>query len=127
MKGIIVFDEAGIPIAEVGFEEFKMNPGLFTSFMSAMQIYSEGLTGGKMKELEYGELRILIGTANEYSVITFHTIGDDDSQWNHEVIVDLLTSKEYQLNDAFLAMLRQLLSDERVLMDEVKSHLFPRE
>ena len=54
-------------------------------------------------------------------------LGDDDAQWNHEVVLELIDSKEYQLSDAFLSMLRQLLSDERVLLDEVKSHLFPRE
>ena len=78
-----------------------------------------------MKELDYGEIIILIGSTGTHSIVTIHSIIDEDAQWNHEVVVELVKSGEYELNDSFLGMLRHLLSDDRVMMDDIKKHLFP--
>ncbi len=120
MKGIIVFDEAGIPLASIGFENLKVNPGLFSSFMSAMQTFACSLSGGEVKELEYGNVRILLGHARGNQVITIHSIVDNDADWNHGTVLELIESNDFALDDNFLSLLRELLSDARVSIEEAK-------
>ncbi len=120
LKGIIVFDEGGIPLASIGFENIQVNPGLFSSFMSAMQSFAKGISGGEVKELEYGNVRILLGKARENDVITIHSIVDDDAEWNHATVLELLEGNEYALDDNFLSLLKELLSDARVSIEEAK-------
>jgi len=120
LKGIIVFDEGGIPLASIGFEKLKVNPGLFSSFMSAMQSFAMGISGGEVKELEYGNVRILLGRARENQVITIHSIVDRDAEWNHATVLELIEGNQYALDDNFLSLLQELLSDARVSIEEAK-------
>ncbi len=120
MKGIIVFDDGGIPLASIGFENLKVNEGLFTSFMSAMQSFAKGISGGEVKELEYGNVRVLLGKARENDVITIHSIVDRDAEWNHATVIDLIEGNDYVLDDNFLSLLQELLSDARVSIEEAK-------
>ena len=120
MKGIIVFDEGGIPLASIGFEELKVNEGLFASFMSAMQTFAMGISGGEVKELEYGNVRLLLGKARNNQVITIHSIVDKDAEWNHGTVIDLIEGNDYILDDKFLSILQELLTDARVSIEEAK-------
>lgn len=120
MKGIIVFDEGGIPLASIGFEDLKVNPGLFSSFMSAMQTFACGISGGEVKELEYGNVRILLGRAGPNEVITIHSIVDDSAEWDHATVIELIESRNYVLDDRFLSLLKDLLTDSRVSIEEAK-------
>ena len=103
MKGIIVFDEASIPLASVGFSELEMSPGLFTSFMSAMQSYACGISGGEVKELEYGTIKMVLGMANKNHVITIHSSLDKDANWNHDMVIELIEERNFILPTALIS------------------------
>ncbi|MFW9907563.1 MAG: hypothetical protein ACFFEF_03235 [Candidatus Thorarchaeota archaeon] len=120
MKGIIVFDEASIPLASVGFDALEMHQGLFTSFISAMQSYACGVTGGEVTELEYGSIRIMFGRTGNDSIVTIHSTKDRDAEWNHDAVVDLIAEKDYILDDGFLALLKELLTDDRLSIEEAR-------
>ena len=120
MKGIIVFDEASIPLASVGFDELQMSSGLFTSFMSAMQSYACGISGGEVKELEYGTIKMILGMANKNHVITIHSSIDKDANWNHDMVIELIEERNFILDNSFLALLQELLTDARISVQEAK-------
>ena len=120
MKGIIVFDEASIPLASVGFDELQMSSGLFTSFMSAMRSYACGISGGEVKELEYGTIKMILGMANKNHVITIHSSIDKDANWNHDMVIELIAEQNFSLDNSFLALLQELLTDARVSVQEAK-------
>ncbi|MFW9848930.1 MAG: hypothetical protein ACFFF4_07300 [Candidatus Thorarchaeota archaeon] len=120
MKGIIVFDEASIPLASVGFEELEMSSGLFTSFMSAMQSFACGISGGEVKELEYGTIKMILGKANKNHVITIHSSMDKDANWNHDLVIELIEERNYNLDDNFLALLQELLTDDAISAQEAR-------
>ena len=120
MKGIIVFDEASIPLASVGFDELQMSSGLFTSFMSAMQSYACGISGGEVKELEYGTIKMVLGMANKNHVITIHSSLDKDANWNHDMVIELIEERNFILDNSFLALLQELLTDARISVQEAK-------
>ncbi len=120
MKGIIVFDEASIPLASVGFDDLEMSSGLFTSFMSAMQSYACGISGGEVKELEYGTIKMILGMANKNHVITIHSSIDKDANWNHDMVLELIEERNFSLDNSFLALMQELLTDARVSAQEAK-------
>ncbi len=121
MKGIIVFDESGVNRASVGLENIKVDPDLFGSFISAIQAYARRSVGSEMKEVTYSHVRLMIGRAGPYHVVTLHTIEDDDAEWNHRATLNVLDTEDYMLDDHHLSILRELLTDEVLLPSDVET------
>lgn len=118
MKGIIVFDEAGIRQASVGLENIKVNQELFGSFMSAIQIYAQRSIGSEMKGLTYSTVRLMMGRAGENYVVTLHSVDDPDAEWNHRATLRVVEGDGFRLNNQYLEILRELLTEEKLSIDE---------
>lgn len=121
MKGIIVFDEASIPLASVGFENLQMQPGLFTSFMSAITAYACGMDGGEVKELEYGTIKMILGRIGKDQIVTIHSSRDKDANWNHDMVVELIGERNFTLDNNFLSLLQELLTDQALSIREAQN------
>ena len=121
MKGIIVLDEAGLKQASVGLENVRVNPDLFSSFISAIQAYAKKSVGSEMKEVTYSSIRLIIGRAGPYHVVTLHGNDDEDAEWNHSATIRVLDTEDYMLNDHHLGILRELLTGEAISTDEVET------
>ena len=121
MKGIIVLDEAGFKRASIGLENVRVNPDLFSSFISAIQAYAKRSIGSEMKQVTYSSIRLMIGRAGPYHVVTLHTIDDDDADWNHSATLRVLETEDYMLDDHHLGILRELLTGEVMSADEVET------
>ncbi|MBA7572765.1 hypothetical protein ES708_14551 [subsurface metagenome] len=121
MKGIIVLDEAGLKQASIGLENVRVNPDLFSSFISAIQAYAKKSIGSEMKEVTYSSIRLMIGRAGPYHVVTLHTLNDEDSEWNHRATIKVLETQDYMLDDHHLGILRELLTGEVMSADEVET------
>ena len=123
MKGVIVFDESGVNLASVGLDNIKIDPHLFSSFISAIQAYAKRSVGSEMKEVTYSNVRLLIGRAGPYHVVTLHTIDDEDAEWNHRATLNVLHTEDYMLDDEHLRILQQLLTDEILSPEEIESSI----
>ncbi|TFG34854.1 hypothetical protein EU527_01385 [Candidatus Thorarchaeota archaeon] len=121
MKGIIVFDESGVNMASVGLDNVRVNPDLFGSFISAIQAYAKRSVGSEMKEVTYSNVRLMIGRAGPYHVVTLHTIDDEDADWNHSATLNVLHTEDYMLDDEHLRILQELLTDEFLSPADVKT------
>jgi hypothetical protein len=121
VKGIIVFDEAGVSLASVGLEDIKLQRELFGSFISAIQAYAQRSVGSEMKSLTYSKMKLMIDHAAENFVVTLHGIDDPDADWNHSATVKVIEGDGFKLDDQYLSILRELLTDERISQDEVEN------
>ena len=121
MKGIIVFDEGSIPLASVGFETLEMNQALFTSFMSAMTAYACSMDGGDVQELEYGTIKMILGRIGKDQIVTIHSSRDKDANWNHDMVVELIAERNFSLDNNFLSLLRELLTDNALSFREAQN------
>lgn len=121
MKGIIVLDEGGVTRASIGLENVRVNPDLFSSFISAIQAYAKMSVGSEMKEVTYSSIILMIGRAGPYHVVTLHALDDEDAEWNHKATISVLATEDYILNDYHLGILRELLTGEVISADEVES------
>ena len=121
LKGIIVFDEAGIRQASVGLENIRMNQELFGSFMSAIQAYAEKSIGSEMKGLTYSSVRLVMGRAGENYVVTLHSVDDSDADWNHRATLRIVEGDGFRLNNQYLEILTELLTEEKLSVDEAET------
>ena len=121
MKGIIVFDDGGVARASVGLEDVQVHPSIFSSFMTAIQSYASRFTGSPMREVRYSNIRMIIGRIDDNYVVTLHAVDDPDAEWNHGATMRVIRSEEdFLLDDQFLRVLRELLTDERVSLEDVR-------
>ncbi|MFW9787022.1 MAG: hypothetical protein ACFFE2_00010 [Candidatus Thorarchaeota archaeon] len=121
LKGIIVFDEAGIRQASVGLDEIKLNQELFGSFMSAIQSYARRSIGSEMKGLRYDNVRLMMARAGENYVVTLHSVDDPDAEWNHRATVRVVEGDGFRLNNQYLEILKELLTEEILSVDEAET------
>ncbi|MGY5877062.1 MAG: hypothetical protein RTU30_15025 [Candidatus Thorarchaeota archaeon] len=123
MRAVLVFDEAGIPQASVGFDIGSDSTSLFGSFLSAMQIFAKGMSGSEVQELTFAQIRLLLGKANDYHVITIHLNKDSEAEWNHSVVIDLIEERGENLDSQFLFILQELLTQKLVSLREAQIYL----
>jgi hypothetical protein len=123
MKGIVVFDEGGVSIASVGLESIKLNQELFGSFISAIQAYAQRSIGSEMKALTYSKMKLIIDYVSDKYVVTLHSIDDPDADWNHSATVKVIEGDGFKLDDQYLGILRELLTDEIISLDEVETSI----
>ncbi|MHA1136608.1 MAG: hypothetical protein ACTSSE_08985 [Candidatus Thorarchaeota archaeon] len=121
MKAIIVLDDGGLTRAQIGLDNVRVNPDLFSSFISAIQAYAKRSTGSEMKEVTYSSIKMMIGRAGPYHVVTLHALDDSDAAWNHRATISVLDTEDYTLNDYHLGILRELLTGESISPDEVEN------
>ncbi|MBN2231153.1 MAG: hypothetical protein JW779_16330 [Candidatus Thorarchaeota archaeon] len=120
MKGILVLDDAGLTIAAVGLEEVSLNTELFSAFISAIQTYALRSIGTEMKSLTYSQVILMIGQAGDKIVVTLHSLDDPDSDWNHRATLRIMEGDGFRLDDQYLGILRELLTEGRLSPDEAK-------
>lgn len=126
LKGIIVFDEAGIRQASVGLEDIRVNQELFGSFMSAIQTYAQKSIGSEMKGLTYSNVRLIMGRAGENYLVTLHSVDDPDADWNHSATLRVVEGDGFRLNNQYLEILRELLTEEKLSVEEAERLAFLR-
>jgi hypothetical protein len=123
MKGIIVFDEGGLYQAAIGLDNIRVDPDLFGSFIAAIQAYARRFVGSEMREVTYSNIRLMVGRAGPFHVVTLHTLDDADAEWNHRATLNVLETQDYLLDDQHLGILRELLTDEILSQDEVETSI----
>ena len=121
LKGIIVFDEAGIRQASIGLEDIRVNQELFGSFMSAIQIYAQKSIGSEMRGLTYSNVRLMMDRAGENYVVTLHSVDDPDAEWNHRATLRVVEGDGFRLNNQYLEILKELLTEEKLSVDEAET------
>ena len=118
-----MFDEGGVGIASVGLESIKLNEELFGSFISAIQAYAQKSIGSEMKALTYSKMKLIIDYVSEKYVVTLHSIDDPDADWNHSATVKVIEGDGFKLDDQYLGILRELLTEEISSSDEVETSI----
>ena len=119
MKGIIVFDDGGMNQASIGLDNIQVDPDLFGAFIAAIQAYAKRYVGSEMREVTYSNIRLMVGRAGPYHVVTLHSIDDVDADWNHSATLNVLETEDYVLDDEHLSILNELLTGEVLSQHEV--------
>jgi len=74
-----VINERGETLASVPIGEFQMDDVLFGGFLSAIQMYSQKISGKALKELTLENYRMIISKTGRVFLVTIHDIKDKNA------------------------------------------------
>ncbi len=89
--------------------------------MSAIQTYAEMSIGSEMRGLTYSSVRLVMGRAGENYVVTLHSVDDPDADWNHRATLRIVEGDGFRLNNQYLEILTELLTEEKLSVDEAET------
>lgn len=79
IHSIYVINESGETLAAINRGQFQMDEALFGGFLSAIQMYSQKVSGKNVKELSLDEYRLVISDTGTLFLVTIHDSGDTNA------------------------------------------------
>ena len=79
IQSVYIVNERGETLAAVPIGEFQMDEVLFGGFLSAIQMYSQRLSGKDLKELSLDNYRMIISKSDRVFLVTIHDSKDKNA------------------------------------------------
>ena len=79
IQSVYLVNERGETLASVPIGEFQMDDVLFGGFLSAIQMYSQKISGKDLKELTLENYRMIISKTDRVFLVTIHDIKDKNA------------------------------------------------
>ena len=91
IQSVYVVNERGETLAAVPIGEFQMDEVLFGGFLSAIQMYSQRVSGKDLKELSLENYRMIISKSDRVFLVTIHDINDKNAADMNSKLSELVT------------------------------------
>jgi hypothetical protein len=118
MYGIFLINDAGETLAQVGWESLEGDTALLGGFVSALQMFIKKISGNEINELQFGDLKLLIGKAVENYVVTLHASDDEEARDHNQQVIQMVSENEDDIDDGFLALINEMISQEETPEEE---------
>jgi len=116
----MLVNQAGETVAQVGWETFEGDVTMFGGFVSAVQMFIKRIAGGtRVEELRFGDMKLLIGSSDDYHVVTLHEANESAAEHENQEVVKLVKENDGSVNDGFLALVCELFAKDKPLSAEV--------
>jgi hypothetical protein len=112
MYGIFLINEAGETIASMGWENLEGDSALLGGFVSALQMFIKKISGNEINELQFGELKLLIGKAGDNYVVTLHAFNDADARAHNQEVIKFVIEQGDNVDDGVLDLVNEMISQE---------------
>ncbi|TFG30073.1 hypothetical protein EU527_14945 [Candidatus Thorarchaeota archaeon] len=119
MYGIFLINDAGETIASMGWENLKGDSALLGGFVSALQMFIKKISGNEINELQFGELKLLIGKAGDNYVVTLHANDDKEANNHNKAVIDFVIERGLNIDDGVLDLVNEMITEEKSL-DEIE-------
>jgi hypothetical protein len=121
MYGIMLVNKAGETVASAGWDYLKGDVTMFGGFVSAIQIFIRNISGGnEVEELRFGDMKLLIGSSEEYHVVTLHEADESEAlNENREVLKLINENGNSPLSDGHLGLIKELVSKDQAASEKV--------
>ena len=120
MYGIFIINDAGETVASVGWENLEGDSALLGGFVSALQMFIKKISGNEINELQFGELKLLIGKAGEHYVVTLHAFNDKEAKKHNQEVIDFIKERRYEIDDGVLILVYEMLTTESTAEEKEK-------
>ena len=110
--GIFLINDAGETIATMGWENLKGDSALIGGFVSALQMFIKKISGNEINELQFGDLKLLIGKAGEIYVVTLHAFNDDNARVQNQEVIKFVIEQGDNIDDGVLNLIHEMISKE---------------
>ncbi len=113
MFGIFLINEAGETVASMGWENLEGDSALLGGFVSALQMFIKKISGNEINELQFGELKLLIGKAAEYYVVTLHANDDKDASKHNQEVINFVIEQSEDIDDGVLNLINEMITKDK--------------
>ncbi len=118
IQGIYIVNEAGETIGSLSFKKFDIDDALFGGFLSAIQMFSQQMSGKNVKELSMENHRLIISEFKDGYVVTVHDRDDKDAVELSLKVKKIVDDELYGLvTDDFLDLLKKAVVTEVSAME----------
>ncbi len=112
IHSIYIVNDAGETLAAINRGNFDMDDALFGGFLSAIQMYSQKVSGKEVSELSLETYRMLISKANTVFVVTVHDEADNNPAEGNSRIAEVLNGIPTDfITDDTLELLKKAAED----------------
>jgi len=112
MYGIFLINDAGETVASMGWENLEGDSALLGGFVSALQMFIKKISGNEINELQFGELKLLIGKAGENYVVTLHAHDDVDAKEHNKEVIEFVIEQGDNIDDGVLNLVNEMILGE---------------
>lgn len=113
MYGIFIINDAGETVASMGWENLEGDSALLGGFVSALQMFIKKISGNEMNELQFGELKLLIGKAGSNYVVTLHANNDKDASKHNQEVIEFVNEQGEDIDDGVLNLINEMITQEK--------------
>ena len=111
MHGIMLVNQAGETVASVGWDQLDGDVAMFGGFVSAVQMFVGRVASGtEVKDLSFGDMRLVLGKSGEYHVVTLHEADAPNAVSENQEVVKLLGDNDGVLNEGILDLIQEIVS-----------------
>jgi len=110
MYGIFLINEAGETVASMGWENLEGDSALLGGFVSALQMFIMKISGNEINELQFGELKLLIGKAGENYVVTLHANDDTEAGAHNLEVIKFVIDQGDNIDDGVLNLINEMVT-----------------
>ena len=118
MHGIFLINEAGETVAAMGWENLEGDSALLGGFVSALQMFIKKISGNEINELQFGELKLLIGKAGENYVVTLHANDDNNARAHNQEVIKFVIEQGDNIDDGVLNLINEMIMKEAKIEEE---------
>lgn len=79
IQSVYLVNDSGETLAAIPIGEFQVDEALFGGFLSAIQMYSQRISGKDIKELTLESYRLIISKLERIFLVTIHDIKDKNA------------------------------------------------
>ena len=90
IHSIYIINQSGETLAAINRGKFEMDENLFGGFLSAIQMYSQKVSGKNVKELSLDEYRLVISDTSKLFLVTIHDSEDKNALNSNSQLRDVL-------------------------------------
>ncbi|TFF96866.1 hypothetical protein EU546_00430 [Candidatus Thorarchaeota archaeon] len=90
IQSVYVVNEGGETLASIPIGDFQIDEVLFGGFLSAIQMYSQRVSGKDLKELSLENYRIILSKADRVFLVTIHDQDDKNASQMNTKLSELI-------------------------------------
>ncbi len=91
IQGVYIVNHGGETQATINLGEFSVDEVLFGGFLSAIQMYTQQMSGEALQEISLDRYRIVISKTENVYVVTVHDKDDKDVTVLNRKVLDILS------------------------------------
>ena len=91
IQSVYIVNEGGETLSAIPIGDFQIDEVLFGGFLSAIQMYSQRLSGKDLRELSLENYRIIISKTDRVFLVTIHDLNDKNAAKMNEKLSELIT------------------------------------